>query len=151
MNKKYVFAFLIVGALSSQAQAACNVIQVTDMQGTLGDKLVCAHKGNPSNPNERWSEVHDGAGLTGDLIEWGRGPSDVVNKSHTIGTWTIDDSADTVSYSYTDDGGSPYVYYLYDDGLGQYSYCDTDDGLGTVQATVKVIVGSPAGANPCAW
>jgi hypothetical protein len=143
MKAPIAISLALASVLALPAHAyQCTANRVTDMSTIVG-KLICAYKSAATNANDRWSEVLSGAGTGGTLIEWARGPGDTVDPSQSVGTWSIDDTADTVTFVYPD--GS-YSYSLYSNGDTTYSLCG---GSGT--PTVTQIVTGPSGANPCGW
>lgn len=133
-------------AIDSHAQCAAST-RVAQPERVLTQKLVCAHKGAPADPGQRWSELHvgNGSGSGTTLREWARGAGHPVDPTHDVGTWKVQSS--NITYSYTGDGS--YTYQLFNDGAGQYSLCDSQGG--TVKATIVKLVSSPSGTNPCGW
>jgi hypothetical protein len=145
MKRMTIISAMLILGVWSEAYSGCAdpSTQVTDVSTTLEGKLACSYKGNQDNPNERWSEQHRSGG---NLWEWKRGVDHKIDPSKQIGTWAIDDSADTVTYQYGDPG-SPYTYTLWDNADDSYSLCSDS----SEERTIVKLIDNPSGDNPCGW
>lgn len=74
---------------------------VLDAQTLLVNKTVCA-----ARPPDTWQEFHQSGGT---LIDFKKGPSDPVDPTKAVGTWSASATAGTVTYNYTGDGSYTYV------------------------------------------
>jgi len=108
-----IAGFGAAGAAEAQCPAGLTTAQLIS---TLSGKYACARRQagvTPApgcgNPNDTWNELHQGS-QTGQIIDYKRGPTDPVDPSKPVGTYTIN-ANDTVTYNY---GGScgPYTYTL---------------------------------------
>ena len=129
--KHSVLACSLLAALlasAGQAQAACTantrIASVTALSNLLGNKTVCF----PSTTVDpmTWQEKHvrSGAETTGALIDFKRGPDHPVDRSETVGTWTvtgINGQNARVTHDYG--GGSTYTYTVHDNVDGTHSFC----------------------------
>ena len=93
------------------AQSNCNQgSSLAGLQALLSGKTVCAAVGS-----ERWQEYHQPGG---GLVDWKKGPTDPVDPTKQVGTWSVtsvpvgssSNTRDTVTYNYGT-GGS-YTYYV---------------------------------------
>lgn len=120
---------VLLAGIAGEAMAACTTpaIQVTGtaLSSLVSGNTVCATQGA-----DKWQEQHRSGG---ELWDYKKGPSDPVDPTKKVGTWTI--GADTVTYAYT--GGPSYTYSVFDDG-GTYSFCTAPNGSAVVSgATFK--------------
>lgn len=103
---------MTLAGLPSAATAACSspaatrVGSIADLTTLLSGKTVCVRSTKPGWTWE-WQEVHQ---ANGDLVDYKKGPSDPVDPSKKVGTWTI---------SGNDGGQRAVVTHLY---LGGQSY-----------------------------
>ena len=82
-------------ALAQGGNCPCaggTVLNATQIGQTLANQRVCATLVTGS-VTERWAELHrstgTGANAGGDLVDYKKGPSDLVDPSKTVGTWSI--------------------------------------------------------------
>ena len=61
--------------------------RVADVQLLVGGNTLCASRGS-----DLWQEFHSGAGAI--LIDYKKGPSDPVDRTERVGTWTATNGAD---------------------------------------------------------
>lgn len=101
--------------LAGQAAAACagTALDQTQLSNTFSNNTVCAQRGT-----DRWQEYHQGTG-SGALIDWKKGPSDAVDPSKQVGTWSATSSG--LAYNYG--SGGNYTYQVFDNNNGTYSFC----------------------------
>ncbi|WP_124703238.1 hypothetical protein [Sulfuriferula multivorans] len=130
MKRLIATSMVLLAGIAGEAMAACTTpaIQVTGAALTtlISSNTVCATQGA-----DKWQEQHRSGG---ELWDFKKGPSDPVDPTKKVGTWTI--VADTVTYAYT--GGPSFTYSVYDDGGGTYSFCTAPGGSVVVSgATFK--------------
>lgn len=97
-------AALTLSLVGGPAIATCGVNPITGSTGTtnlsgLTNQYVCATRGN-----EKWQEQHKSGG---DLWDYKKGPTDPVDPSGKVGTWSR--NATSVTYTYD----TSYTYRLY--------------------------------------
>lgn len=131
-------------------QAACSDGEIN--ASILSGKLVCAFKpgSNGTDPNRRWSEIHNTATEGGGAVtlgEHGRGTTDT-GRSYDpdIGLWSF--NGPSVTYTYTGDG----TYNLTLHGTGADAPTSFCNG-GTESAVIHSVIDIPSAAttNPCGW
>jgi hypothetical protein len=119
MKRLIVTSIVLLAGISGEVMAACTspAIQVTGATLTtlISGNTVCATQGA-----DKWQEQHRTGGA---LWDYKKGPSDPVDPTKQVGSWSI--NADTVTYAYT--GGPSYTYSVYNDG-GTYSFCTAPAG-----------------------
>jgi hypothetical protein len=117
MNKIQLVGFSLLCGLSGAVAANCTIeTAINDLQTLLPGKTVCATYGT-----DQWQEYH---ALGGDLIDYKQGPPAPgnVDPTETVGTWSISDDKEKVTYSYT--GGDSYTYTVHAEGNDKYSFCN---------------------------
>ncbi len=106
-----VFAFAADGAV-----AACSGTQIAGngLTTLLTNNTICGSRGG-----ERWQEEHIAGGV---LKDYKMGPSDAVDPTKQVGSWSVDEVLSQVTYQY---GASTYVYEVWDNGgaPNKYSFC----------------------------
>jgi hypothetical protein len=121
--------FLLAGvtgeAMAANCSASTGYIRVAGdgdiLKNELSGKTAC--KANVDD--WEWQEYHDPSGA---LIDWKNGPSDPVDPSAQVGTWSATNGVDaTVTYTY---GAQSNSYAVWKTKSGLYDFC-----IGT---TVKV-------------
>ena len=132
MNNKIALAAGLLLAVVGVAQAqdtttcTCNTAAVRTPTGTalaalLGNKMACANVGS-----EKWQEWHNGTS-SGPLVDYKLGPTDTRDPSSTVGNYTVDITANTVTYNYT--GGGTYTYDVcYVNTSNTYTFCGANYG-----------------------
>lgn len=92
--------FFATMAAQAQGTCSCGGTQVVGnaVQALLSNRTVCAASGN-----ESWQEFHHPAGP---LVDWKKGPSDPVDPSETVGSWSV--TGNKVNYNYG--SGGTYLY-----------------------------------------
>ena len=97
----------------------------TTCTGNIGS-TVCANRGT-----EQWQEQHR---VGGQLWDYKKGPTDLVDPTKQVGTWST--ASNLVTYTYT--GGPSYIYSVHAAGAG-FDFCaSVGSGLPTVSgATFK--------------
>jgi hypothetical protein len=113
MRLSIIAAVVVVASESAPVLADCNSPLVADAASALQNNTVCATLGR-----ERWQEFHAPGG---NLIDYKKGPSDRVDPSKSVGSWSA--SADTVTYDYG--RGGTFRYQLHNNGGGSYTFCGT--------------------------
>lgn len=116
MKRLMITSIVLLAGISGEAVAACTGTQVTGpaLATLISGSTVCAASGS-----DTWQEQHR-AGAQ--LWDYKKGPSDPVDKSIQVGTWSVDTGLSTVTYAYT--GGPSYTYSVYDESSGAgTSYC----------------------------
>ncbi|MDL2336217.1 MAG: hypothetical protein QFE16_00095 [Pseudomonadota bacterium] len=79
----------------------------TDLASLLGNKTVCASV----SAKERWQELHGGNTTGGGLLtDYKRGPSDSVDKSKVVGSWSIVGNGANTKVHYDYGAGGTYEY-----------------------------------------
>jgi hypothetical protein len=118
MIKPIIFTsvFLLTN-ISGEVLAACSgtrVTNVTDLNTLLLGNTVCA-----ANGGDAWQEFHQSGGV---LIDYKKGPTDTVDPSETVGSWSVtgNDPEATVTYNYG--SGGIYSYAIYNTG-SSYDFC----------------------------
>jgi len=84
----------------------------------VSGNTVCATRGA-----DRWQEQHR---TGGQLWDFKKGPSDPIDPTVQVGTWSI--AANSITYSYT--GGPSFTYSVH--GSGPYSFCTAPNGTEVV-------------------
>jgi hypothetical protein len=142
MNRLSVCVGCVLFAVGGQVAAQCSTGRVNlgnTLRTFLQNKTVCGTGVVPANAGDHWQEWHQGGGLTpSPLTEYAQGPTDPVDPTHPVGTWSASRGTNSlVTYTYTD--GGTYIWALYNDGGGNYSFC-TGPG-GTVHAKATFFIG----------
>ena len=119
--------------LFGQAMAACTgpALSQAALSTALTSNTVCAIRGA-----DRWQELHQPGG---DLIDYKRGPTDKVDPSEKVGTWSV---ASNGQLTYNYGSGGSYRFSVRANGGTSYSFC----GIGT--ADIDVVVKLGGGACP---
>ena len=125
--------------VSGEAMAVCGTgtLPITSTLLTeLQSKTVCK-KNTATPPDWEWQEWHSGSsGVANNLFDYKKGPTNAVDKTKAVGTWTVvaSNRGGTVTYNY----GTPATTYTYNvfknTTTGTYDFCSTT-------------VGAPASAN----
>ena len=127
MRKTTLAGFALLFGFAGVAAADCLSPSITaagQIRGVIVGNTVCANLGS-----ERWQEYHSGSGNSGALIDYKKGPSDPVDPSKTVGSWSI--SGGQVIYNYG--SGGTYAYTLHNNGGGSYTFC----GARNIDATFR--------------
>ncbi len=103
-----------------------------DIQTLLAGKYACVHN--------QWNELHSG-GASGTLTDFKKGPSDPVNPSEQVGTYTITAgsgaSYDRIQYNYGSGGKFEYaIKPKPGTAAGTYSFCNISTGA-VITVTVQ--------------
>ncbi len=114
--------------LSGQAMAACTGAPMAEaaLRSVLSGNTVCAIRGA-----ESWQELHQAGGA---LVDYKRGPTDRVDPSEQVGTWSIASNGQ-ITYNYGP--GSSYRFSVRAIAGSSYSFC----GIGTPDIDVTVKLG----------
>lgn len=127
--------FVALAGLSGIANAACTdpIVPAAGDRGVVtlsslfSNKLVCGKPGAANvgaAASDRWQERHASAGAAipgGSLVDYKKGPSDPVDPSKTVGSWSIDTATNQIVHSYT--GGSTFKWTVHKAG-DRYSFCN---------------------------
>lgn len=122
------------------AIAACGDTQIVDTNLTnlLSGSTVCVSNGSGGWENQ---EQHLS---NGDLVDYKKGPSDPVDPTKKVGTWSVSGSGTgtMVNYSYTDASGSsgPFSFTVHSNDNVNLSFCNGTTEV--VAATLKNSIGS---------
>ena len=131
--KRYILPALIAMAFVSfdaSAQSPCSGnTRVNDLRTLLPGKTVCATRGT-----DRWQEEHRGSGLSGELWDYKMGPTDKIDPSKKVGTWSIGGPANRlVTYTYGTTDVSRFEVHQVG---GKYNFCGTG-GANVLGATIQ--------------
>jgi len=116
---------------SGAATAGCSsaastpVHTIAALTPLLEGKTVCVR--------DQWQEYHQSGG---DLVDYKKGPSDKVDPSEKVGTWTVTGNTSGLRAQVIHDygPGQRYPYSVYDNKDGTYSFCG---GGKDIVATIK--------------
>lgn len=112
-------------------------LSAAEIQGFIGNNTLCAN-----SSTEKWQEFHEGAS-GGNLKDYKKGPSDPVDPTATVGSWSTTASGnganqdDRLVHTY---GGTPYSWQVFSD-CNNTSY----RLVGSLTYTVTVLPGGPRG------
>jgi hypothetical protein len=114
--------------LGGEAIAACtgNSLNQTQLATALTGNTACAVRGN-----DRWQELHQSGGA---LIDYKRGPSDNVDPSKQVGTWSIVGTGTNARVSYNYGTGGTFTYQVFSNGGSSYSFCNGTELLVSIKA-----------------
>ena len=132
--------FLIIALLSfgitNEAMASCNHSNVVDQVSSfLRGKTVCATRGG-----EKWQEFHKGPrGVPDNLIDYKKGPSDPVDPSEPVGSWTADGNGHVI-YDYGTGGTYKFSIHHSDTVPGAYDFCTTRSHRGATPEVAGAIL-----------
>lgn len=131
--------FLLLASLASAgtAHAACTaatqVQGATTLRGLLEGKTVCASRGN-----DRWQEFHQAGGA---LIDYKKGPTDKVDPTKQVGTWTVSGNGAGTQLRYDYGPGANYNYKVHTIAAGStYGFCS---------GSAELVVTLRPGQGPC--
>ena len=128
MKRLMVTSIVLLAGISGEAMAACAAPAVKiigrDLSTLVSRNTVCASQGA-----DKWQEQHRSGNA---LWDYKKGPTDPLDPSKQVGTWSVNTTTSTVTYAYT--GGATYTYSVYNDG-GTYSFCTTGGTLVVSGAT----------------
>ncbi|WP_126445731.1 hypothetical protein [Sulfuricystis multivorans] len=96
---------LLSGSAFSQCGSATNRLNQSELSAALSGKTVCATLGN-----DKWQEYHAPGG---DLIDWKKGPSNPVDPTTKVGTWSISGAGNNAVINYSYSGGGTYSFAVY--------------------------------------
>lgn len=115
--------------MAGGAAAACPGTPITGVAITslLTGNTVCVGTAG----NWEAQELHVSGG---NLVDFKRGPGHPVDPSETVGSWSVNAAANTVSHNYG--AGGTYTYTISPNGGAGYSFCSTA-GAPEILATVK--------------
>jgi len=132
-----VFAFATNGAMAACASPYTKVTGQSTIESLLGGSIFCAARGG-----ESWQEEHYVGGV---LKDYKMGPTDAVDPTKQVGTWSV--SGDIVTHNYTvgSVSGPSYTYELWRDGTSNnYAFCGVSPSPGTsTDGTLR------SGTGPC--
>jgi hypothetical protein len=126
MNNARMLVGCAMLAIAGQAAAVCtNQTRLTITGGAneivdqLSGNTVCG-TGLNANAGDRWQEWHQAGGT---LTEYARGPSDPVDPTHDVGTWSTSGMGNTSVVTYSYNGGGTYSFSVHVDGAGTTFFC----------------------------
>lgn len=104
-----IIIFMFGAGQAFPAVAACpttSLLSRVQIRDTLSNKYGCASRGA-----ERWNELHDGGGFgPNNVVDYKLGPSDPVDRTKIVGTYTIGGNVvGTITYDYGSGGAYTYV------------------------------------------
>lgn len=130
MKYPFVTAAVLLASMSAGAMAACTPdTQVTGadvLTAALQNNTLCSRRGT-----DRWQEYHQAGGA---VIDYKRGPSDKVDPSKQVGTWSVSGAGARTKLTYNYGAGQSYNYTLHTNGRRGYSLCG---GEGEILVTVR--------------
>lgn len=115
-------------ALTASAQCTGTPLNAGQLTTLLSGNTVCGRPaaGYPGAASDRWQEQHRGGAQ---LWDYKRGPSDAVDPTERVGSWSIQPGVQgfpaTVTHSYL--GGTSFNWSVYATGTGPaatYSFCN---------------------------
>lgn len=131
MKRLLVPAVLSLALMPAIAGAACtSTSQVTGsatLTTLLGGKTICASRGA-----DRWQEYHQAGGA---LIDYKKGPTDPVDPTKQVGTWTVTGNGSGTQLRYDYGRGQNYTYKVHTIVQdASYSLCSgTEDLVVTIR------------------
>ena len=114
MKHLMVTSIILLAGVSGEAMAGCAAntkVTGSALSTLFTGSTVCATRGT-----EKWQEQHRSGGT---LWDYKKGPTDKVDPSKQVGTWSI--AANNITHSYT--GGASYTYSIHGPNGGPYSFC----------------------------
>ena len=130
MKRLMVASIVLLAGISGEVMAAC-----TPSTWVTGSALTTLIEGNTvcaTRNTEQWQEQHRTSGA---LWDYKKGPTDPVDPTEQVGTWSI--ATNNVTYVYT--GGASYTYSVHGPTGGTYSFCTAPNGTEVVSgATFKI-------------
>jgi len=121
-----------LAGFSPSVLAGCSTGRVNEPALTtlLKDNTVCVPPGTV--PTMEAQELHQSGGK---LIDYKRGPSDKVDPSAEVGTWTVTGSNRGAFVTHNYGNGRIYTYSVYNNGDGTHSFCS---GGAEIKAKIKL-------------
>lgn len=129
MNRLIVTSIVLLAGISGEAMAV-DCTAGTQLQNTVGDpnvvanalsgKTVCAISGS-----QKWQEYHQAGGT---LIDYKKGPSDPVDPTKTVGSWSTSGTGANSVVTHNYGSGGTYSYKVHLNGA-QYSLCGVTNSL----------------------
>jgi hypothetical protein len=140
----------LVLAPGAQAQCSCATNQVTNSAAAqnlslaLAGNTVCVAKGGGRWQNQEW---HQGGPAGGALIDFKKGPTDPIDPTKGVGTWSISgaDEDTRVTYSYVPAGVGSYAVCSSKSQPGPgdtIGFCANTTSSSTIAATLQAGVGA---------
>jgi hypothetical protein len=138
-------------APGAQAQCSCATNQVTNSSAgaqslsiALAGNTVCVAKGGERWENQEW---HQGGPAVGALIDFKKGPTDPIDPTKGVGTWSISgtDVATRVTYSYIFGGVGTYAVCSSKSQPGPgdtIGFCTNTTSSSVIAATLQAGVGA---------
>ncbi|PWB59902.1 MAG: hypothetical protein C3F18_00520 [Nitrosomonadales bacterium] len=116
MKRLMVTSLVLLAGISGGAMADCN--SNTKVTGSKLNLLITGNTVCAARGAEKWQEQHRAGGA---LWDFKKGPTDKVDPTKQVGTWSI--ASNSVTYSYT--GGPSYTYSVHGPEGGPYSFCSS--------------------------
>lgn len=124
MKRLMVTSIVLLAGISAEAMAVdcTNATQLknSDVATAVSGKTVCA-----ANGGNKWQEYH---ATNFDLIDYKKGPSDPVDKTAKVGTWSTSGTGNGSVVTYNYGSGGTYSYEIHLNGT-QYSLCGVTNSL----------------------
>ena len=133
------FAGMTLAGLPALSLAACaapseRVATTGAMRSLLQGNTVCVPA--VTQPTMEAQELHEPGGA---LVDYKRGPTDKVDPSKQVGSWTVTGGRSAfVTHNYG--GGVQYTYAIWNNNDGTHSFCSANP---EVRARIK------SGGGPC--
>ncbi|MFZ1810534.1 MAG: hypothetical protein WAU04_05035 [Candidatus Nitrotoga sp.] len=125
MKYLMVTSIILLAGISGEAMAI-DCSGGTQLKNTGGDpnvvanaisgKTVCAISGS-----QKWQEYHQSGG---NLIDYKKGPTDPIDKTAKVGTWSTSGNGGNSVVTYNYGSGGAYSYKIHLSGA-QYTFCGT--------------------------
>lgn len=114
MKRLMVTSIALLVGIAGESMADCS--SNTKVTGSQLNTLIIGNTVCATRGADKWQEQHRAGGA---LWDYKKGPTDKVDPTKQVGTWSI--AANNVTYSYT--GGSSYTYSVHGPAGGPYSFC----------------------------
>ncbi len=139
MKLKLVLLALAGCALAGQASAqtcatgfrVTNSTTANNLATLVSGNTVCARRGS----GERWQEYHNPSGI---LTDYKQGPTDPVDPSEDVGSWSVAGTGASTNITYNYGSGGTYTFAVYRVGSGAattYNFCGPSSVIGATFRT----------------
>lgn len=127
----------LVGEASAQSSCPSGTSQVSNVTTLVSTHTLCAARGS-----DRWQEYHSGGPSSGPLIDYKLGPSNTVDPTAPVGSWTASNGANSL-LTHTYSGGSSFSWLVCQVGSSSTYTLVSTGGAGTITGAT-VIAGQAA-------